>query len=96
MIFHLDEVFHLSNKDNNVMGNTSSIQYAGKNGVMEKRILHATCEQGVLKNICWGKKETCDNPSQEGILISKNMLMMKLKYANAMTGTTFVMIAERK
>lgn len=86
---------HLKTLGSKVTGETGAFMYAGKGGVMSKRIIHADCEKGVLKNICWGTKKTCDDYSQEGILASKNMLVLKLNYSNAMTGATFVAIASR-
>lgn len=79
-----------------ITGKTSTVSYAGKSGSIETKPLWAQCQNGVLKNIFWGKKSACGSFSQDGELVSKNVLVLRLNYENAMNGTNFLVFLQRK
>jgi hypothetical protein len=56
----------------------------------------AQCKDGVLSNIFWGEKGACGGFSQQGLLVSKNVLVLELNYESAMIGTKFLLFLKRK
>jgi len=82
---------HLFNKGKRIIGRSVEIK-----DVIDEREIWANCHRGVLKNIFWGKKGSCGAYSQEGLLVSKNMMILKLHYENAMAGTDMMLILTRK
>lgn len=57
----------------------------------------ARCKKGLLWNIFWAKHKTdCGAFSQQGLLISKNVMLLTLHYENAMNGANFIAILQRK
>lgn len=86
----------LYNKDDHLIGQSSMIQYTNNGGEISKRQLWAECKNGVLDNIFWGNKGACGSYSHQGLLVSKNVLVMQLNYESSMTGTNFLVFLSRK
>lgn len=86
----------LHNKDGYIIGQSSMIQYTHNGGEISKRQIWAECKNGVLDNIFWGNKGACGSVSHQGLLVSKNVLVMQLNYENSMTGTNFLVFLSRK
>lgn len=61
----------------------------------KKTKLWAKCHEGILSDIFYGNKNQCGHFSQQGLLFSKNAIVLKLNYENAMNGTEFVVFLER-
>ncbi|VVC75634.1 hypothetical protein AQUSIP_09240 [Aquicella siphonis] len=86
----------LYHQDGRIAGSSSAVSYAADSGTIEGKRIWAQCQNGVLKNIFWGKKNACGSFSQDGALVSKNALVLRLNYENAMTGTNFLLFLQRK
>jgi hypothetical protein len=83
-------------KNNQLSGNTSAIHYAQGNASISSRSIYAQCRHGKLTNIFWGELGQCGSLSQQGVLVSRNVLMLQLNYENSMTGATFTTFLTRQ
>lgn len=82
--------------DGYVVGKTSPIHYVKKRGVMPVKSIWAVCQNGALSQLFWGEKQACGSYSEEGVLISKNVLVLKLNVENAMAGATLNLFLKRQ
>lgn len=86
----------LYNKNDRMVGQTSLVKYSNNGGEISKRQIWAECKNGVLADIFWGNKGACGSYSQQGLLVSKNVLVLQLNYENSMNGTSFLVFLSRK
>lgn len=85
-------VINLHNKDNKIIGRINPT--AGK--FMRDKIW-ADCKDGNLSNIFWGRKDTCGGYSQEGFLVSKDVMILKVHYESIDNkDTDFVVLLKKK
>jgi hypothetical protein len=73
-----------------IIGQTS------KTKVVQRKRLWAQCKDGILSHLFWGDKGQCGDFSKQGLLVSKNVLVLSLHYENAMNGTDFLVFLQRK
>ena len=83
-------------KDGEVIGESTAIEYAGGKGKFARRLIRAHCSNGQLQDIYWGKLSGCGSLSQNGELVSKNMLVLQLNFESAMIGANLYAFLERK
>jgi|GEM_PF-3243028 hypothetical protein len=86
----------LYNRNNHIIGQSTMIQYSNNGGEISKRQIWAECRNGALNNIFWGNKGACGSYSHQGLLVSKNVLVLQLNYESSMTGTQFLVFLTRK
>lgn len=85
-------VINLHNKNNKIIGRINPT--AGR--FMRDRIW-ADCKNGNLSNIFWGRKDTCGGYSQEGFLVSKDVMILKVHYESIDSkDTDFVVLLKKK
>jgi len=83
------------NKGDKVAGWVSSKKAPGYvSGTMEGMIW-ANCSKGQLSNIFMGKPKQCGVYSQSGLLVSKDVMILKINYQNSMTGAPFYLFLKR-
>lgn len=77
-------------------GRTTDIKGAGKQAALAAHEIWARCQDGILHDIFWGKQNQCGALSQQGALLTKNLLVMKANWENAMTNASFLLLLQRK
>jgi len=78
-----------------IWGRTSEVK-SKKHVTFASNEFWAQCKNGKLQNIFWGKKNSCGALSQQGGLISRNVLALQLNWENAMTGAELLVFLQRK
>jgi hypothetical protein len=86
---------NLYSNGNHIVGRSSAVDY-GKGGNIPSKPIWAQCQNGILSNIFWGEKGSCGRFSQQGLLVSQNVLILQFNWENAMSGTSFLSFLERK
>lgn len=86
---------YLYEKNGHIIGRSDSVTYGKKEGVITAKKIWANCSDGNLSQIIWGEKGECGGVSQQGMLVSKNTMILQLDWESAMTGTTFVAFLQR-
>lgn len=82
--------------EGHLIGQSTAVRYADKNGSLPVKKIWADCKDGVLSQIVWGEKGECGGFSQQGMLVSRNVLMLQLNWESAMAGTTFIAFLQRE
>lgn len=85
----------LYQQNGHVIGQSTAVTYAKKDGVIPSKKLWADCKKGVLSQIVWGEKGECGAVTQQGMLISRHVLMLQLGWESAMNGATLVAFLQR-
>lgn len=85
----------LAYKNGRVIGVTTPIKYATNANIPSKKVW-AQCQNGQLSHLFWGEKGACGRFSEEGALVSKNALVLRLDQEGAMSGTQFMVFLQRK
>lgn len=62
---------------------------------LNNREVFVRCENGNLQKIFWGKKGSCGTVSQQGVQVSKNVIVLQLMYENAMMNAPFLLFLKR-
>lgn len=86
----------LYQQNGKVWGRTSAVKLKGKRVIFKSNEIWARCSNGKLQDIFWGAKNSCGALSQQGGLISKNVLALKLNWENAMNGASLLLFLQRK
>lgn len=86
----------LYNRNDRMIGETSRIQYTHNGGVIEPRQIWARCKNGVLDDIYWGSKDGCGDFSHQGLLVSKNVLILQLNHQSNMNEANFYLFLTRR
>jgi hypothetical protein len=81
---------------NKVWGRTSEIIGKDKKQIFPATEIWAQVDRQKLVDIFWGKQNQCGMLSQQGALVSKNLLLITINWESPMTGTTLLMILQRK
>lgn len=79
-----------------VWGRTTAFNGAAKKATFKNNEIWARCTNGQLQDIYWGKLGGCGGLSQQGMLVSKNVLVMQINWENAMNGSNLLLFLERK
>lgn len=86
----------LASAHGEIVGESSAMKYADGKSTFASRMIRARCSKGQLKDIYWGPLDSCGSLSQNGELVSKNMLVLQLNYENAMIGAEMYAFLQRK
>lgn len=85
----------LYQQNGKVWGRTTEVKE--KNHMIFKaNEIWARCSDGKLTDVFWGLKNSCGALSQQGGLVSKNVLALQLNWENAMNGASLVVFLQRK
>jgi hypothetical protein len=82
----------LYNQNKKIIGNIASTVELEKS----RKTIWADCKNGNLSNIFWGEKGDCGGYSQEGFLMDKNVLVLKLHYETLKEDTYFIAFLNKK
>lgn len=85
----------LYQKDGHIIGRSSAIKYAKRDSVLLAKKIWADCKDGMLSQIIWGEKGECGSVSQQGMLVSRNVLLLQLNWESAMNSAKFVAFLQR-
>lgn len=88
-------IISLYHKNGYIIGRVNKIRTSSHDGI-EARQIWASCKDGVLSEIFWGNRGTCGSVSQEGMQVSKNVVVLKLHWENAMANADFLTFLKRK
>lgn len=79
-----------------IWGRTSAVKLTGKRAIFKSNEIWARCNDGKLQDIFWGANNSCGTLSQQGGLISKNVLALRLNWENAMNSASLLLFLQRK
>ncbi len=85
----------LYQQNGKIWGRTSEVKEK-KHVIFNSNEIWARCDQGKLQDIFWGKINSCGALSQQGGLISKNVLALRLNWENAMNSAPLYLFLQRK
>ncbi len=85
----------LYNSGTNIVGKVSDDKAPSYVSKSMQGTLWAQCHHGQLSNIFLGNEKQCGSFSQTGLLVSKNVLILQIKYENAMNGAPFLLVLKR-
>ncbi len=86
----------LSADNGQIWGRTTAFSGSGNKATFKSNEIWARCKDGRLQDIYWGKKGDCGGLSQQGVLVSKNVLVIQINWENAMNGSNLLLFLQRK